>query len=298
MLSLLSLLLTAPALAYVDPACEEEAAKGVPEGYSEQAQQDFLLNFFALATTLSPVHSAVPHAAGRGSIGLDVLVIPPLSCKRRLVLNYTKTEDTNKAPVAPRPRVIFSFPKVGPVVFYAGAAYIPPVPLFGTRNVISSGEFGFGLPKEGGFEWGARGHATMMKTIGEIATPFNIEDEAELDLLVASTFGFDLIAGWNTKAVNPYLAVGVTDVSTFFYIGDDGIVSNNLSPYLGLTTSLGAQGKVGEHFQWGGELYAAPYNFMGISAEDAAPGDKSFASTRLITARLRASYVFGKSSSG
>lgn len=296
MLSLLSLLFVAPAAAYVDPACEEEAAKGPPEGYSEQAQQDFLLNYFALATTLSPVHSAVPHAAGRGSLGLDMLVLPPLSCKRRLVLSYTKTEDTNKVPVAPRPRAIFSFPKVGPVVMYAGAAYVPPVPLFGTRNVISSGELGFGLPKAGGFEWGGRAHATMMKTVGEIATPFNIEDEPELDLFQASTFGADLIAGWNTPSVNPYLSLGVTDVSTFFYIGDDGIVSNNLSPYFGLVASLGAQGKVGEHFQWGGELYTAPLNFMPLTEEEAAPGDKGFAAVRFVTLRLRASYVFGRAS--
>ncbi len=32
--------------------------------YNEQSQQDFLLNYFALATSLSPLHSAVPLEVG------------------------------------------------------------------------------------------------------------------------------------------------------------------------------------------------------------------------------------------
>lgn len=288
--------LTPTASAFVDEACEDLAAEGAPEGYSEQGQQDHLLNYFALATTLSPLHSVVPHAAGEGSIGLDLIIIPPLPCKRRLVLDYSKTEDTNKAPFAPRPRAMFTFPMVGPVAVYAGAAYVPPIPLFGTRNVIASGELGFGLPSAGGFEWGGRLHATMMKTIGEIATPFDPADPEELDFYQASTFGLDLMLGWNTPALSPYLAVGFTDVSTFFYIGDDGVVSNNRSPYAGLTTSLGVQSRIGEHFQWGAELYAAPYNFNGLREEDITDGgDPGFARSQLYTGRLRASYVFGQS---
>ncbi len=291
----LLLMLTSTASAYVDEACADLAAEGAPDGYSEQAQQDHLLNYFALATTLSPIHGAVPHAAGQGSIGLDLLVIPPLGCKRRLVLNYAKTEDTNKAPVAPRPRVLFTFPKVGPAAIYAGAGYVPPVTLFGTRNVITSGELGFGIPNPGGFEWGARFHATHMKTVAEIATPFVDGDPEELDFYNASTFGLDFIFDFDLSAVNPYLAVGFTDASTFFYIGDDGVVTNNLSPYAGLTTSLGLTGKVGAHFQWGAEFYAAPYNFNGLTQDEVETGaDPNFARSQYYTGRFRASYVFGK----
>lgn len=299
MLPLLALLLTAPASASIDEACTELAAQGLPEGYSEQAQQDYLLNYFALATTLSPLHGAVPNAPGQGSLGLDVLVIPPLGCKRRLVLDYTKTEDTNKAPVAPRPRALYTFPKVGPVAIYAGGGFVPPVPLFGTRNVITSIELGFGVPRPGGFEWGLRFHNTMMKTVAEIATPFDPADPEELDFYQASTLGLDLVMDIDLPALNPYLAVGVVDASTFFYIGDDGVVSNNLSPYAGLAASLGATGKVGSHFQWAAELYAAPYNFNGLTQEEAGAGaDPSFGRSQLYTGRLRASYVFGRAAEG
>ncbi|MCB9780913.1 MAG: hypothetical protein H6742_20255 [Alphaproteobacteria bacterium] len=292
------LLASAPAHAYVDEACQELAAQGAPEGYNEQAQQDYLQNYFALATTLSPIHSVVPHSAGRGSLGVDVLGIPPLGCKRRLVLSYGKTEDTNKTPIAPRLRGIFTFPKLGPVAIYAGAGYVPPVTFAGTRNVITSGELGFGLPAEGtGFEWGGRFHYTMQKTIGEIATPFVEGDPAVDDLYLGSTFGFDVMLGFSTPKVNPYLAVGITDASTFFYIGDDGLVGNNLSPYIGLSSSLGVQGKLGEHFQWAGEFYAAPYNFSPTTEEESGGGDPNFARAQFYTGRLRASFVFGKSES-
>ena len=244
--------------AYVDPACEEVAAQGVPDDYDEQAQQDFLLNYFALATTLSPLHAPIPHKTGKGGAGIELAIIPPLSCERRLVLNYTKTEDTNKAPIAPRPRVTFSFPKIGEkIVPYAGMGYIPPVTVFGTRNVVVSAEAGFGV-SNGTVQWGGRYHATLMKTVAEIATPFDKDAEAVDDLYIGSTFGVDFMAGYRAEKFTPYLALGFTDVSTFFFIGDDNIVGNNYDPYAGLTASLGSQVRVSEHIQVAGEFYTAP----------------------------------------
>jgi hypothetical protein len=231
------------------------AGKG---SYNEQAQQDFLLNYFALAMSFSPLHSAVPLTAGQGFVGLELDAIPALGCNRRLVLNGEKTEDTNKAPVAPRPRVMFQFNDIGPVKAYAGGAYIPPVAVFGTRNVIISLEAGFGLSYDDGMEWGLRYHATLMKTIAEIATPFDSKDPEELDFYMGSTFGVDAIVGYQaTKELKPYLALGFIDASTFFYIGDDGVVGNNASPYASFAGSVGAQYSL-ERLEFGAEFYTAP----------------------------------------
>ena len=242
-----------------DTATELQAAiANGSSDYDEQGQQNFLLNYFAMATTLSPLHSAVPHDPGTGVVGLEIAVIPPLGCDRRLVLNATKTEDTNNAPAAPRQRVSFAFGKVGAIVPYAGLGYVPPVTVFGTRNVIASGEAGFGVPSDSGFEWGLRYHFTLMKTIAEIATPFSSEDEPQLDFYMGSTFGVDLITGFALDSgLSPYLALGFTDASTFFYIGDDAVVGNNLSPYAGLTTSLGVQWTK-DWLDLAAEFYAAP----------------------------------------
>ena len=127
--------------------------------------------------------------------------------------------------------------------------------VFGTRNVIISGEAGFGVAYDGGFEWGLRYHATLMKTVAEIATPFDDSEPEELDFYMGSTFGFDLIMGQEViEGLKPYVSLGFTDASTFFYIGDDGVVGNNGDPYASFTGSLGAQYSTGR-LEYAGEFY-------------------------------------------
>ncbi len=251
---LATLLLSTPAAhATIDPQCV-----GKTQRYDDEGQQNFMLNYFALATTFSPLHGAVPGQPGHGDVGLELSAIPPLSCEQRLVLNSTKTEDTNKAPVLPRPRLRFVFPKVGPLVPYAGLAYVPPVTVFGIRNVIVSGEVGAGLPLEMGLELGARYHFTLMKTIGEIATPFVEGDPVYDDFYMGSTFGADLLASYPVAWATPYVALGFTDVSTYFYVGDDGYVGNNTDPFFGFTGSLGVQARPLTWLDVSAEFYTAP----------------------------------------
>ncbi|MCO4747802.1 MAG: hypothetical protein KC912_23605 [Proteobacteria bacterium] len=250
-----ALLFPTLAAAQVDPRCADIEQ---PADYDERTQQDFMANYVALATTWSPGHAPIPHEPGHGAIGLSLGVIPPLSCKKRFVLNWNKTEDTNKAPAVPRVFARFAFPEVGPLTPYASIGYLPPVPLLGTRNVFLSGEFGLGARIGEKFQLGGRFHATSQKTIGEIATPFTDEEPAVVDLYLASSFGVDLMVGYEFGPVTPFASVGFTDVSTFFYIGDDGVVTSNLHPYAGLATSLGAEGRIGKFFLWSAEFYAAP----------------------------------------
>ena len=245
----------------IDDACLETAAQGPPSDYSEAGQRSFLLNYFSLATTFSPLHAPVPADSGTGSAGVELAGIPPLGCKRRLVLDYTKTEDTNKTPVAPRIRTHFAFPRIGErLVPYAGLGYVPPVPLLGTQNVIVSGEFGFGMEaRDGaGWQWGGRYHYTLMRTIAEIATPFEDSDPAFDDFYVGSTMGFDAMFGYELDRWTPYASVGVTHVYTFFHIGDSGVTPDNETPFFGAVTSLGGQWQATERLTFSGELYAAP----------------------------------------
>ncbi len=281
-----AVLVAAPAAAQIAPEC---AGVSKPDDYDELVQADFLANYVSLATTLSPVHGPVPHEPGHGAVGLDVGVIPPLGCDRRLVLSGTKTEDTNKTPVVPRLRGTFAFDVFeGKVVPYLGLAYIPPVKFLGTTNVIASGEVGIGVPVGEKVQLGGRYHFTLQKTVGEIATPFAPEDPVYDDLYLASSFGFDLMGGVKLGSVVPYAAAGLTDVSTFFYIGDDGVVTNNYHPYFGPVASAGIDALIGEHFRLAGEYYGAfggyslPDDSM-VRAEQASAGRYG----HLHTARLR-----------
>jgi hypothetical protein len=277
------------AFAQVDPACQDEFDQGMPDDYDDVTQQDFLMNYAALYTSLSPVHAPVPHEPGHGAIGLDLGIVPPLSCKHRFALGFTKTEDTNKTPILPRPRVTFAFPAIGRMVPYAGVGYVPPVTVFGTTNVIISGEAGVGFQFGEMFQIGGRFHATSQKTVGEIATPIVPGDPAYDDLYIASTFGLDLLLGLRFDIVTPYLALGFMDASTFFYIGDDDTVTNNYHPYFGPTGSLGVDALVAKHFRVAGEFYAAPggYSTPDDTVENLKPTSRY---GRLYTGRFRFAY--------
>ncbi|MFT6821517.1 MAG: hypothetical protein ACJATT_005347 [Myxococcota bacterium] len=280
----LGLACASSAWAQVDANC---AGIAQPEDYEEQVQQDFLQNYTALGFTMSALHAPVPHEAGRGSIGLDLAVIPPLGCTRRFVLDWTKTEETNKLPVVPKPRVSFAFPALGPVRLYAGMAYLPPVTVDNNRVTLVSGEFGagfvFGSSEK--FQLGARFHATSAKAVADIATAFRISDPAVLDYYQSNTFGLDASVGYALGTITPWASVGVTDVSTLFVVGDDGVIANNLHPYAGPVASVGVDGLVKNRFRWGAEFYAAP---GGNSRPDPEASNVAFGRAgHMYTARFR-----------
>ncbi len=279
------LLLSSSAFAQVAPECADYAGPP-PADYDEGVQQDFLQNYPALASTFSPLHAPVPHEPGHGSLGVDLNVMPPLGCEKRFALGHTKTEDTNVTPVVPQLSASMAFPAIGKFVPYIGLAYAPPVKVAGTTNVIISAEVGFGLLLGDAFQLGARYHATQHRTIGEIATP---EEEGGLafdDLYLANTLGVDLMAGYKLGIITPYASAGLTDVSTIFYIGDDGVVSNNMHPYFGPAFSLGADMLFVERIRVATELYSAPGGYsLPNDAVTSVDAGKRYGN--ITTARLR-----------
>lgn len=285
----LGLTLSTPALAEFDASCA--GAYPTAADYDEQVQVSFLQNYNALATSLSAVHAPIPHEGGHGAMGIELAVLPPLGCKRRVALGATKTENTNVSPIVPKPRVTFAFPGEK-IVPYGGFAFVPPVPIGGVRTSILSGEVGVGVRLDG-LQVGGRLHATAMKTVGDVATPFSADEPSVKDVFQANTWGLDAMVGMPLNDENtlvPYLSVGWIDVTTFFWIGDDGVVSNNLFPYFGPAASLGVDGLVG-HIRWGAELYAAPGGRQKVA--DYWPAQKGFGTYgHLYTARVRAGWEF------
>jgi hypothetical protein len=279
-------LFSGAAFADVDPACQ---GLPKPDDYNEQAQQDFQANYFALASTFSPVHGPVPHEPGHGSIGVDVRVMPALPCERRFVLDWTKTEQTNKSPLIPTLAASYAFPAIKEIIVpYAAFSILPPIPLGDpdnpksdtklpvcdgktpltecrrtTRNLVMSGEIGVGFDALEHFQAGVRGHATVMRTYGDIATAFDEETEPSVeDVYAASSWGFDaqvgVPVGVGKQAFTPYIAAGYLNTSTFFFIGDDQIAGNNLHPYSGPAFSAGLDSLLQERVRIGAEFYAAP----------------------------------------
>ena len=289
----LAVLLLAPDLAWA--SCGNPASHYDPDDYDEQTQQDFLQNYSALSLTFSPVHGPVPHEGGRGSIGVDLVVIPPLSCEKRLVLYGTKIEDANVTPIAPKLAASFAFPGL-PFSLYAGMAYVPPVRLLGQQTLLVSGELGFGhafITSLPALQLGARLHFSTTKTVGDLASAFNRAIGPEVDdLYTASSVGLDVLGGWSFGGVvTPYVAMGFTDVTTFFYVGETGNVTNNRHPYASFVFSVGADGLVFDHFRWGAEFYGAPGGYSKLDP-DVESTKAPAAYGHIYTARFRLAYEF------
>jgi hypothetical protein len=291
---LAALSLSSSALAEVDPKCE---GLPIPDDYDEQVQQDFQANYYALTASYSSAHGPIPHKPGTGMIGVAASVMPPLGCERRFVLNWTKTEDTNKSPLLPRLQASYAFPAIKDIaVPYASIGFLPPIPISGTRNMVVSGEFGFGFYIHKFFEAGFRGHANLQRTYGDIATAFDPETEPVVeDAYVASTWGIDVLLGVpldvGQQHIVPFASIGYLDASTFFFVGDSSFAANNLHPYSGLALSVGVDMLFVKHLRLGVEFYAAPggYSLPDPSADSV---DQASRYGSLYTARGRIGYEF------
>lgn len=287
-LALLALLGAPEARAEIAPECE---GLSKPSDYDEQAQQDAQQNYFALVGSFSPLHAAVPHKGGRGMIGVDAAVLPPLTCAQRFVLDWTKTEDTNKSFLLPKIVASYAFPEIKDrLVIYAGLALLPPIPINGTRNLLLSTELGFGVHAAPVVDVGARFHMSLQRTYGDVATAFTKDEPSIEDVFLGGTWGIDALISFpvvvDEQLVSPYLAAGYLDASTFFFVGDSSYAAINLHPYSGPAVAVGLDTLLVKRLRLAGEFYAAPGGFSLPDSSAAVVGGFSKYGS-LYTGRLR-----------
>lgn len=290
----LGTLVALPAAASIAPECQDVVVD--MSTYNEQRQQDFLMNYYALNATYSPVHGPIPHAAGRGALGVKVNGLIPLPCERRFALGATKTEDTNVAPALPQLHGTYAFPALFDVVIpFAGFAFLPPVEVAGTRNFVASGEVGAGIELEERWQLALRFHFSSQRTVGDVATKIEDDDPDYDDLFLGTTMGADLSFGARLTGdfgeITPFVSVGLVDASTFFWVGDSGVVTNNYHPYFGLAYSVGADALFIDKIRVGVEYYGAPGGFVDLRPSTTVEGDLGHYG-RVHTWRTRIAYEF------
>lgn len=239
--------------AQIAPECADTP---LPKNYNEDAQQAYLQNYFAASFILTPMAPPVAYDTSKASIALELGFIPPVACEHRFVLNGTKTEDTDKSPVSPRPRVHAQLPKIGPVSSHVGFTFLPPVASPIGTLLQAGGELGAGWRSAQGLSVGARAHLNFARMRAEIASPINADDPVVDDLFFANSMGVDVGLGWTLPldipwlALAPYASAGMVDVSTLFLVGDDRfIVENTKAPYAGAIVATGAHALLFEHVE-------------------------------------------------
>jgi hypothetical protein len=294
--SLAVVVLFAPSIAWadVDPKC---AGLSKPADYDEQVQQDFQQNYFALATSYSPGHAAIPHQPGHGAVGLQASLMPPLGCEQRFVLDWSKTEDPNKSPVVGRIFASYAFPAIKKIVVpYASFGFLPTFPINGTRNLLVSGELGLGVHAHQYVDVGARFHASLLRSYGDYATAFDTKTQPVVeDVYMGSTWGADVLISAPIEVkkatISPFVSVGYTNASTFFFVGDDSFAGSNLHPYSGAAISAGLDTLIVKHVRLGVEFYGAPGGYS-LPDKTVTSVDQDARYGHLYTARGRLGYEF------
>jgi len=223
------------------PLCQK------PADFDNVRQQAFLQNYFNAAFMLTPLGPM--SAEKNASIGVELALIPPLSCEQRLVEwgSILKAENTNLSPVLPRPRIAVRLPNIGPIKLKLGAALIPPIPLpIGiVTNVALEGIVGYELPA--GFDIGLRGHISLQRVRANMAPAVDPSVTESDDLFYGTIFGGDLGVALRPEKgkitwLSPFFAVGVATGQTLFIVGDDHqVVENARQPWTGATVSGGFQ---------------------------------------------------------
>jgi hypothetical protein len=244
-----------PDLSTVDPACHKELTErfatvqngGDLDGWND-TRSAIMLNHPALSLLVSPL--AAPKQKG-ATLSLEIAVMPPLGCMDRVVwfAGKMKTEDTNKVPVLPRPRLRVSLPQLAGFDSALGLAYVPPVPLGATQVHQVGFDLTVSRSLSPQLDVGLRWHAAVTKVADDIAHKTNPDAADVLDFYVNGLSGVGLALGYHGGALpqdlTAYASGGYTNVGTFFLIGDDAAIRNNAFPYRGLDYTLGVQYRKG-----------------------------------------------------
>ncbi|MBM65013.1 MAG: hypothetical protein CMH55_02115 [Myxococcales bacterium] len=252
--SLAILLLALPAAAGNDLSGVDEACHGELEDYPvplgadkeefNRIQEAKMLNHPALYMMLSGV--GAPFSKG-GRISLELAQVPALGCMDRTVVfpNKLKTEDTNKLPVLPRPRLTVALPELAGVNGSLTVAYLPPVKM-GTTSAHAVGlSLALHTRLATDLDLGIRFQGLTGRIVDDIAANTDPNGPVYLDFYSPGVIGLGVAAGYDLKSLAPgsalYAEADYVNVGTFFAVGDDGKVVNNRFPFLGLAYSLGAQ---------------------------------------------------------
>jgi len=214
----------------------------------DEKQRAHLQNYFSSSFLFTPMNPA-PGAGARSQVGIELSLIPPLSCYERLVEfgGQLKTENTNLSPVLPRPRLTVALPDAGPVHMALEAGFIPPIPLpIGIITHLGAA-FSAGGEVVNNFALGGRAHFSMTRVRADVATATTPGGPEYDDLSYFSGFGADFgasyrIIGKQHSWLTPYLWAGYGQTQTLFIVGDDlTLVQNTTYPWYGATITAGGE---------------------------------------------------------
>lgn len=226
--------------AQIAPEC---AGTEKPADYDEEKQRSFMQNYSMSMFMPLPIIDSHPSDQTRGAIGIDTTLVPKLSCRERLALNATKTEDTDKMPLLPRPHLSIPIFQSNRFALVGGVSFLPPlIPKLLLWHVAAEGSFLYEPIK--GIVIGARTFMGLSYLRAEIATPFDNSAQTKEDWFSFAMIGGDLGFSFRVPITEnhqlyPLIAFGVVKGASIFVVADDGVAVPNKYPLFSLTNVVG-----------------------------------------------------------
>jgi len=191
-------------------------------------QQQRLIQIHSLLIGLEPGTAPAAYRPGELSLGLELIVIPPIDGQTG---GKTQITASDRTPVFPRPRFAIGLPAPDDYRGYLGATYLPPFQINGVSSHQIGLEVGYArAPETERLSIGLRGHALYAESKSPVTDP------ATRDTLASFVTGLDLSAAWRLEAeqgsLTPFVGAGFAYVSGHFRVTSDNelLTSNTLNP--------------------------------------------------------------------
>jgi len=213
----------------------------------------------ALVRDFSALHGPIPaRGAGSGALALELGWVPEHGCTGPFVDDATWNRNADPAPVVARPRLSLALDGPGSLVPYAGLGYAPPVQMVSSRTVGMGAEVGVGWASSGSFSLGVRGHASLSRTVGNLARHPDQSERWADDLLHVETAGVDGLLGLQGTTVSPYLSAGWISTAGFLYVSGSAEAFGATIPYQGPVFGGGAVASLGPALDLTLEAHVVP----------------------------------------
>jgi hypothetical protein len=149
----------------------------VEQSHDFDTAEGRLLGFYSASLLFTPVGIVAPASMGRVEVGLELGFVPQLDAEQRAI-GSDKPENTNLAPVFPRPRVAASLP--GGVLLEA--SWLPPVKVFGVKANLLNAAVSAPLGAVAGVGLRGRVTAPFGRVEGAITCSGDVAEDGDADL--------------------------------------------------------------------------------------------------------------------
>ena len=196
-------------------------------------QEQRLIEIHSLLIALQPGNAPGAYRSGELSLGLEIIVIPPIDGTTGGKRQITASDQT---PVFPRPRLAIGLPAPEDFRAFIGLAYIPPIKINEVSSHQGALEAGLAWDRGGALSAGIRGYVVVARSESPVTEP------TTRDTLDTVDFGADLGAGYRFDlgpgSVTPFASVGVSRISGEFHVTSDNSVLNSTTTNPGIIAGV------------------------------------------------------------